>query len=147
VSDKLFMGRTEVDVPRTIGDIMGVLGRAPNVKRIAQHWEQGKPAGIEFGLELKPGFVKDYRLPVRTEAVWGRLQSLRSYKGAKNREHAERVAWRQVFRWLEAQLAMIETGNSSSQEIFLPFLLDGPGGKTLFEAWQDSQLLLEAPKS
>lgn len=138
----IFMGSTEVDVARTIGDIMGVLGRYPRVRRVAQHWEGGGPSGIEFAIELPGGLEYSYRLPVRVESVWKKLQTLRNYKHAKTRDQAARVAWRQTYRWLEAQLAMIDTGNSSTEEIFMPFMLDKERKQTYFEAFQAEHLKL-----
>lgn len=140
MAKQIFMGSTEVDVAKTIGDIMGVLGRYPRVRRVAQHWEGGGPSGIEFSIELAGGLEYAYRLPVRVDAVHEKLQTLRGYKYAKSREQAARVAWRQVLRWLEAQLAMIETGNSSTEEIFMPFMLNEQRTQTYFEAFREQQV-------
>ena len=46
-------------------------------------------------------------------------------------EHAERVAWRIVKDWLEAQLAMIEADLVGLDEVLLPFLMSG--GRSLYE--------------
>jgi hypothetical protein len=50
-----------------------------------------------------------------------------------NMEDAERVAWRQAFRWLQAQLAYVESGNVKIEEVFLAYL-QGDDGRTVYEA-------------
>jgi Fe-S cluster biosynthesis and repair protein YggX len=38
-------------------------------------------------------------------------------------EQAKRIAWRQIYRWLQSQLALINTEMVSIREIFLSFQL------------------------
>ena len=35
---------------------------------------------------------------------------------------SKRVAWRQIYRWIQAQAAMIETGMAAAEEVFYPYL-------------------------
>jgi hypothetical protein len=61
-----------------------------------------------------------------------------------NRQNkARRIAWRQVLRWVEAQLALIETGMVKTQEVFLPYAMVGQNGKrrTMFEVLEEKQFL------
>jgi hypothetical protein len=60
-----------------------------------------------------------------------------------DREQAERVAWRIVKDWVEAQMAILESEMVQMDEIFLPYMLNNQG-HTVFEAYRDKQLLLES---
>jgi hypothetical protein len=67
--------------------------------------------------------------------------------GYRVREQAERVAWRQLLRWAQAQLAMIETGMAAAEEVFLPYLQE-PSGRTVYEVFAESRFkALPAPES
>jgi hypothetical protein len=47
-------------------------------------------------------------------------------------EHARNVAWRVIKNWIEAQLAIIETGMVSMEQVFLPYVVTD-NGRTVFE--------------
>lgn len=59
-----------------------------------------------------------------------------------DRDQAERVSWRIVKDWVEAQMAILESEMVQMDEIFLPYMLNG-SGHTLFEAYRSNQLALE----
>jgi hypothetical protein len=52
------------------------------------------------------------------------------------REQATRVAWRILKDWIEAQLALIQTGMVSVEQVFLPFA-QSSSGKTLCEVLRE----------
>ena len=56
-------------------------------------------------------------------------------------EHAERVAWRIVKDWLEAQLAIIRTEMVTLDQVMLPYMV-GDEGHTVYELYRDRQLAL-----
>ena len=92
----------------------------------------------------------DYSLPARVEPVYKLLVDRRSdgWQTAvrtRVRLQAERVAWRQLLRWVQAQLAMIETGMVKGAEVFLPYM-EGRDGRTFFEEFESQQLRLPAPE-
>jgi hypothetical protein len=64
------------------------------------------------------------------------------------REHdqAERVAWRIVKDWIAAQLAIVETGMTSLDQVMFPYMLDNDGA-TLYELYVGQQPALEAGPS
>lgn len=49
-------------------------------------------------------------------------------------EQAERVAWRIIKDWIEAQMAILESKQVVFEEIFLPYMLNNKG-QTFFEAY------------
>jgi hypothetical protein len=89
-----------------------------------------------------------FEMPVRTEGVYRILQSRRRHDQWKyeeaDKQKAERVAWRQLLRWVEAQIAMIQTGMAEAREVFMPYLFDPVSGKTLFR-WMDEQKFKALP--
>lgn len=62
-----------------------------------------------------------------------------------NSQQTERTAWRQVLRWVEAQLSMIEIGMVQTHEVFQPYALIPGTEKTMFEAWESQMKALPAP--
>ncbi len=58
---------------------------------------------------------------------------------------AERIAWRQLLRWVQIQIAMIQTGMVDAAEVFLPYM--EVGGRTLYRAFADTQFKRLPPPS
>jgi hypothetical protein len=48
-------------------------------------------------------------------------------RSLRNHGQARRVAWRIVLHWLDAQLAMIQAGLVSLEQVFLPYGQDQNG--------------------
>jgi len=84
-----------------------------------------------------------YRLPVDTAAV---EKVLRADRGVppklKSGEQAERVAWRILKDWIEAQLALIATRMVSLDQVMLPYMLMGEG--TVYDLYRTQQLAITA---
>ena len=58
---------------------------------------------------------------------------------------AERVAWRVIKDWLEAQLALIDAQMATLDQVMLPYLVIDATGKTLYGSYRDrEQVALEA---
>lgn len=79
------------------------------------------------------------RLPANVDAVH---KVLTKQKVKCDREQAERVAWRIVKDWVEAQMAILESEMVQMEEIFLPYMVS-TSGQTLFEAYQNNQLQID----
>ena len=152
----LFMETTEIPVQKTAGDILGLLVRA-GATQVSLDYEGGKIAGMRFTYPVD-GYPVPFRLPVRTEPIFKIINGRRSpdtwnkfgrkAMAAKDREQAERVAWRQLLRWIEAQIAMIETGMVKTDEVFLPYVATATG-QTLYEHFIETGAaarLLPAPE-
>lgn len=102
----------------------------------------GRLVGLRFALLIEQIPVT-FALPVRVDPVFKILNSRRRYPGQYaeiDREQSERVAWRQLLRWVQAQLAMIDTGMVQPQEVFLPYLLHAGTNQTLFEYFEGEGL-------
>lgn len=128
---KLFMETTEVPAERTVGEIISVLVQAGATAITQQYDGQMNLTGVSFSLQRGASHF-EYVLPVRVEPifkiingrrdVWGGRYT-RSDMAEKDQEQAKRTAWRTTYRWVQAQVAMIETGQVETQEVFLPYLM------------------------
>lgn len=135
----IFMGTTEIDPAKTIGEISKVLLRA-GARQIATDYDAaGLILAVRFSLVIPTcPMPVSFRLPCRTEKL---VKLLRN-----DRRQAERTGWRQVLRWVEAQCAMIDSGLVKPEEVFQPYALIPGTDKTLFQAWEESRMLaLPAP--
>lgn len=134
----IFMGTTKVAAEKTAMEIQSVLV-ASGARQIATDYDpQGKIRGLRFCLHVN-GRDHAFALPVRTDTL------VKHCRG--DRAQAERVAWRQLLRWTQAQMAMIDVGMVQPAEVYAPYLLR-PGGHTLFEEMLEHQLkALPAPAS
>lgn len=137
----VYMGTTQIDPQRTIGEITSLLVRAKALQ-VSTDYKDGRVIAVSFALAV-PGVPNpvNFRLPCRTERL---LRLLRNDKA-----QAERTAWRQVLRWVEAQLAMIEVGMVHSHEVFQPYALIPGTDKTMFQAWEDNMAgrMIAAPEA
>lgn len=139
---------TTVQVSKTSQEIVGMLA-AHGVTRIQAMYNDGQITGLLFGIQVD-GRELAFQLPVNAEAVYLKLQEdydrgriAARYAG---REHAFRVAWRILKDWIEAQIALIETHMVRTEEVFLPYLLNEDGDRTLYQIMSNSWKQLEAPK-
>lgn len=139
---------TKIDADRTIGEIMGIL-RRHGADRIQVVYDQQWPSGIMFGIRAGEHDL-GFRLPANVTAVYDTLMRQRSRGEIRivvTREHAARVAWRILKDWVEAQIALIETGMVRTEEVFLPYMLDSAGERTMFQLMQGRGFLaLPAPE-
>lgn len=128
---------TKVDVYTTMGAIQGQLVKH-GARKIMQDYDGvGNISALSFLIDTPAG-PRGIRLPANVDAVHAVLAR---QKVKCDREQAERVAWRIVKDWVEAQMAILESEMVQMDEIFLPYMIDNTG-KTLFEAYRSNQLAL-----
>jgi hypothetical protein len=103
-----------------------------------------RPRALKFQL-VTGGRTVAFALPARAGAIFGELQERRQswfyrdkYREA-DQEQAERIAWRQVHRWVEAQLALTRLQMADLAEVFLPYAIT-LSGRTLYEEVQEHGL-------
>lgn len=152
--DTLFMETTEVPAERTAAEISAVLIRG-GATQIATDYEGGRIVGLRWTMRVCGRDIL-FAMPARVEPVYQILAKRRdSANGDKwfssdlkstMRAKATRVAWRQLLRWTQAQLAMIDSGMAEPSEVFLPYLQTG-SGQSLFEVFKGSEFKqLPAPE-
>ena len=96
---------TKVDVYTTLGAIQGQLVKH-GAKKIMQDYDgEGNISALSFLIDTPAG-PRGIRLPANVDAVHAVLAR---QKVKCDREQAERVAWRIVKDWVEAQMAILES--------------------------------------
>lgn len=147
----IFMETTSISAEQTVGEIQKILGKY-GAKSIQVEYEAGQVSAVAFILELGERRVP-FLLPCRWEALKDVLiKNIRTGSITVQRrmtanimDQAKRVAWRQILRWIEAQLAMVETKMVKMEEVFMPYVVIGKG-QTLFQAMEKKGFYLEAPR-
>lgn len=129
---------TEVPASRSIGQITSALVAA-GASEVLTSYEAGAPAGLAFVLPTPHG-LRQYRLPVDVAAVEKVLERQRVAPRYRTRPHAERVAWRILKDWMEAQLAIASTQMVAIDEVMLPYMLIGES--TVYDLYLTQQLAL-----
>ncbi len=130
---------TKISAYKTIGEITGILAEH-GARRIAQDYNNGKVIAVCFEIDTPFG-IQAVRLPANTEKVLVVLQKQR-VSGA-DYEQAERVAWRIVKDWIDAQMAILESEMVSMSEIFFPYMLNNPATEeTVYQLFVNKQLRL-----
>jgi len=142
----LFMETTKISPTVTVGQIQRLLGEH-GATHILMEYENSEVSGLVFNIR-GPANDMPFRLPCRWKAIKeifeSRRRPRRSRRGkppADLTDQAKRVAWRQVLRWVEAQLALVETGMVRVQEVFMPYLIVGKT-QTLYEKLESTKFQL-----
>lgn len=128
---------TKVDVYTTIGAIQGQLVKHGAKKIMQEYDDAGRITALSFQIDT-PNGLRAIKLPANAEPV---RRVLARQKVKCDVEQSERVAWRIIKDWVEAQMAILESEMVQMDEIFLPYMLNSKG-QTVFEAYQSQQLWL-----
>jgi hypothetical protein len=148
MSKTLFMETTEVAPEKSASEITSCLIQG-GARQIACDYDgSGKITGLRW--VIRRGTVDlVFIMPARVDPVYNVLRKRASGfidrdREARMRSQAERVAWRQLFRWTQAQLAMIQFGMAEPAEVFCAYI-DAGAGQTLFQRMAASQFKALAP--
>lgn len=145
----LFMETTKIEPEQTVAQIQRVLGQY-GVSAIQTEYDKGEVKAVFFKIKIADKDVP-FRLPCRSEAVYqiiiGRMKKVREKRVGEYHAQAKRIAWRQILRWVEAQMALVETNMVKIQEVFMPYIQVNVEGKTLYEQLEGSKFnMLEYKK-
>lgn len=146
MSETLFMQTTNILAIESASEITALLVKA-GANQVTTDYRKGQISGVRFALSIAGAFYT-FELPARTEPVYKLLLknkpfnsyrrcSLQQYQ-EEMRQTAERVGWRQLYRWVQAQLAMIDTGMVVAHEVFLPYMLVGKG-QTVLQMFEEQR--------
>lgn len=119
---------TKVPVAKSVQEIEKALVKAGAVAVMHDYDDEGQVSAVSFRIVLQGNMI-NFRLPIDTKAVAEILRSQRVYR---DDAHAQRVAWRIVKDWVEAQMALLATKSVSLPQLFLPYAVDNKG-TTLYE--------------
>ncbi len=135
---------TTVDAFKTVSEIEYVLVKH-GAKSILKNYEGESIVSLSFLIDTEIQEVP-IRLPVKIDECLLVLKKEKKENPRKQikdtREQAERVAWRILKDWIEAQMALLDIEMVRIEEIFLPYI-ELNGGQTIFEKLQENRFLLE----
>lgn len=131
----LFMETTKIEPEQTVAQIQRVLGQY-GVSAIQTEYDKGEVMAVFFKIKIGDQNVP-FRLPCRSDAIYqiiiGRMKKVREKRVDEYHAQAKRIAWRQILRWVEAQMALVETNMVKIQEVFMPYIQVDAEGQTLYE--------------
>lgn len=140
----LFMETTEISAEKTIAEIESYL-ISHGANAVLKEYSAGSIEAVSFKMNI-PGGDIPFRLPCRWQAIcqvfrkranisdyyWTYASTQHIERRRKIEEKAKRVAWRQILRWIQAQMALVDTNMVKVQEVFFPYI-QAPSGQTLYE--------------
>lgn len=132
---------TKIDPLISIGEIQASLAQHGARKMMIEYNLQGEPEGLAFTIEFDRQ-VLGFQLPAHVDGV---NEVFKKQKVRSDAEQAKRTAWRNIRDWVLAQMAFIESGNATIEEVFLPFLRN-EYGVTLYDLFTNGNLLLGNPE-
>lgn len=121
---------TKIPASKTVSEIQAILSKHGAFRVSIDYGEGGTVLGITFAINDAYG-SHGFRLPARVDAM---KEVLKEQKVKCTDEHAERVAWRNIKDWIDAQIALMETGQVQASEVMMPYMLDD-NGKTFYESF------------
>ena len=133
---------TTVDSFKTVSEIEYILMKH-KAKSIMKNYEGESITGLSFLIDT--GFQQiPVRLPVKVDECLEVLKREKKNSPRSSikatREQAERVAWRILKDWIEAQMALLDIEMVEMQEIFLPYI--EIQGQTIYEKLEQKNFLL-----
>lgn len=134
---------TTVGVDKTIGELHALLVKAGARQIMTDYEAGGIPTGLVFTVETAYG-PRSFALPVNARSVLKILWSEKVERRYRTEAHAQRVAWRILKDWVEAQLALTASGMAALDQIMLPYMRDAQTGTTVYDLYSGQQLALAA---
>jgi hypothetical protein len=143
----LFMETTKIEPEQTVAQIQNILGRY-GAGAVMTEYDKGAVVALTFKIQLGQKDLP-FRLPCRWQAIDTILLSRRKRlrKTDEIAHQAKRIAWRQILRWVEAQMALVETDMVKIQEVFMPYIQMTISGTTLYEKLEKKGFIAIEDKS
>lgn len=126
---------TKILALQTVGEIQGILAAHGARKIMMDYSEDGHVSAVSFAVDTPCG-MRGFSLPARVDAV---AATLAKQHCKCSYDQAERVAWRIVRDWIDAQMAFLESEQVAFDEIFLPYMVDN-SGQTMYQAFVQNLL-------
>lgn len=131
---------TKVPVYRSIQEIQKTLVKAGARSVMMDYDDEGAISAIAFKIVLNSNEIS-FLLPSRTDEVLEVMRHDGTPRSLLTNEHAQRVAWRIIKDWVEAQMAIVATNMVTLPQVFLPYAVNRDG-KTLYEIVANNPQLL-----
>jgi hypothetical protein len=114
---------TSISATRTITEIEEMLTLCGADAIIKNYRGDGRVEALSFMYQKR-----GYRLPANSEKCLEEIQKIKEYQRKPTQwlgEQAERVTWRVIKDWLDAQLSLIRIGQAEVEQVMLPYMWDG----------------------
>ncbi len=123
----IYMATTKIPAEQTSGEIMALLARH-DVQRMTMDYEGGRLSGLIFYIRHKDKEENTMLLPFRMPVRWqptleAMMDDRKTPAHLCTEDQARRVAWRISLRWLEAQIAFVDTRQADMKEIMFAYLV------------------------
>ena len=125
---------TKVNAQKTVTEVMGLLVAKGADEISIVYDDDRQPAGLKWTVQSPRLGRVAFALPCNIDAVFVKLtdQRIMVTSPESRRQQAIRTSWRILKDWVEAQMALLETGMVTMDEILLPYMLSG--GQTFYQA-------------
>lgn len=125
---------TQKSPEETIGEIQQLLNKY-EISAMMTEYDGRQVSSVSFKIKIE-GKDMGFKMPCNWRAV---LQIFKD-QGLTNVRHKDksldnqaiRTAWRLIYHWVDAQLAMVEVNMVTIPQVFLPYTMM-PDGRTLSE--------------
>lgn len=121
---------TKIDAWKTVNEIQQILSKH-GVTHFSIRNEGSWPVALSFTINYQDQPL-NFLLPCNHEGVLRCLKKDRKVpNSSKTPEQALRTSWRILKDWVEAQLAVIESEQTTMETVFMPYLIINSTGETL----------------
>lgn len=132
----LFMETTGISAEQTVQEIQKILMKG-GADAIMIEYVDKQVSAVSFRVNVD-GAPVPFRLPCRADSIFKIFYERKGRHTISDsvldnmQAQARRVAWRQILRWIEAQVALVQTGMVKLEEVFLPYMHTGKD-QTLYQ--------------
>ena len=134
---------TSIDCMKSIGEIQKCLVKH-GAHKIVTDYENGMPTAVTFCLTVNETMI-GFTLPANYSGVLKAMQNDKKVPRSKcTDEQAQRVSWRIVKDWVEAQMAIVEAQLADMAEVFLPYAITKNGTTLYKEVKSNGMLMLQS---
>lgn len=129
----------------TFADIQILLKNYKVTKMMLNYDSYGEMQGFAFSVNVD-GQELPFKMPVDHKAIWEAAKRGEA-KNIKNEEQARKIAWRQTFRWIEAQCRFIKGRRVKLEQVFLAYLMIDQKNTLYDKMLEDKFLYKQLPMS
>ncbi len=131
---------TSIDSEKSIMEIQKCLSKN-GANKIVTDYINSQPSAVTFCIDIK-GNIVAFSLPANYTGVLKAMQQDKKVPRSKcTEEQAQKVAWRIVKDWVEAQMAIVQAQIADMAEVFLPYVIT-KNGNTLYKEVQSNGMLM-----
>ena len=134
---------TAIDPHKTVSEIQQILAAHGATAILIEYNEMlggdqtTHPSALKFIIIIDNGIQVQYQLPANWNGVFKVLEKSNIERKYKTSGQAKRTSWRILKDWVSAQMAIIESGQATMAEVFLPYAIL-QNGDTLYRNFSNN---------